>query len=172
MEKQQQRRKTYYLGQHIRYFKGKEFSNEENWKHAFDYANSVIKIAIAQQQAVYSPALVTVPLAIGWGTDESPESRKIYTDLNNAVINELRKTTEIVWLMPFNWFKSSGCVAEVKDAVKHGEKVIRVEIFIDLGIEVDLREYYCNMIQYTNKSYNPETIEEMIIWNKILTGEN
>lgn len=161
-------RKTYYLGQHIRYFKGKQYSNEENWKYAFEYANSVIKIAIAQKQAVYSPAIVTVPLAIGWNTDESPESRKIYTEFNDAVINELRKTTEIVWLMPFNWYKSSGCIAEVKDALKHREKVIRVEIFVDLNIEVELDSMYkLDQSHY----YNNEKLEEIDIWNRIKSGE-
>ena len=119
--------------QKITYFKGKEYSLKENWDEAFKFASKIVLWGLQNDLFIYSPCAHTQPMAVEWNSDESPEWRKIYFDIDFGMIERFRKAGEVRFLCPKDWFESSGCRLEFEDALKHNDKIVRFEPFYNSG---------------------------------------
>lgn len=130
--------RSYYLAQHITAFKGRKYSQNENYAAAFDYAQQVVLWAANNGIILYSPAAYTVHLANAWHSDESPPWRKIYKIIDDQFVLLSRNAGILIWIFPENWMSSLGCRIEMLDCITHNEKAIKFDPFYLKMMEEDI----------------------------------
>ncbi len=130
--------KTYYLGQHIQHFKGKEHTLMENWNAAFEFAQQVVLWAADNKIPLFSPAAYTIPVAKYWKKQCFYIHRDLYFFIDKSITERLRAAGELIWVMPHNWHTSSGCKKEVMEALENNEKVIKFHNFYYDREEIEL----------------------------------